>query len=446
MAKKKVESKIVQLDDEVFFLEGAEAVVEFTQSAPRGDQPRSPAYGSTTTSYNQAKGKHWVGWYDNDNGFPQKIVEMTFNNNINPGILFTKSDFISGQELITYRENIVDGKKQKEIIIVPEFEKWKEDNEVSEYLLRAATDYVFFGNVFTEFRFGKFNKQQLIKIDHLDSTLCRSGYKDNKTGMVTKHYVSTAFTKTAMNGKGPIYDPSKPRMNNVVMVPAYDRADPTKYPKCILHTKRYVPGYPYYSPPEWIGNMNWIKMASEIPLWHYSGMKNGYNIRWHIQIPASYFGAMSPEKREAQKANLRDQMNTWLAGSENVGKAFVSFYGMNGTLPEGWKIEALDAKLNDQAYSVLFDQSNMAIISGHGIDPTLCGVETAGKLSSGSEKRLSYMIYIALKTPTPRKILLKPFYEAKRINGWDPEMKFGIENTELTTLDVNPTGNQQTMP
>jgi hypothetical protein len=83
--------------------------------------------------------------------------------------------------------------------------------------------------------------------------------------------------------------------------------------------------------------------------------------------------------------------------------------------------------------------------SANNIDPTLAGYDITGKLSSGSEKRNSYLIHIALKTPMPRKILLKWLYDVRDLNGWPPDMVFAFKDIEITTLDVNPTGTQNTV-
>jgi len=159
----------------------------------------------------------------------------------------------------------------------------------------------------------------------------------------------------------------------------------------------------------------------------------------------SYFEQFSKEKREDAKAKLRKEMNDWLAGSENVGKAFVSYVKQNGLEADKWKISSLEAKLNDEAFTILFEQSNMAMTSAHGLHPTLAAVETQGKLSSGSEMRNAYLVYMALKTKNTRAILLEPLYEIKKINNWPDEVQFGFEDIEITKLDTNPTGSQTVM-
>lgn len=381
----------------------------------------------------------WVEWYKKDSNLtPDNIIRTLFSNNINSGILQTRRDFTMGNGITLYRHEIIDGKKQTLLLDLNDFPEIKDFWEVSDInsILRNATlDLLYFGNAFVEFVYNR--GKGIDSIHHHDASTVRSGIMKN--GFVDTFYVCDEWTK-------PIVNEQNPSEGNVFTVAGYDKRNPEKgFPKAIMHLKGYMPGFPYYPMPDWYGAMNWILLANEIPLWHLSGIKNGYNIRWHIEVPMSYFEQFPKEKREDAKAKLRKEMNDWLAGSENVGKAFVSYIKQNGLEADKWKITALEAKLNDEAFTMLFEQSNMAMTSAHGLHPTLAAVETQGKLSSGSEMRNAYLVYMALKTKNIRSILLNPLYEIKKINKWADEVQFGFEDIEITKLDTNPTGSQTVM-
>ena len=66
-----------------------------------------------------------------------------------------------------------------------------------------------------------------------------------------------------------------------------------------------------------------------------------------------------------------------------------------------------------------------------------------GKLGagSGSDKREAFTILSALKKHD-RETTIEIFEFIQQYNNWDPSIKFGFENTILTTLDANPTGSQ----
>jgi hypothetical protein len=381
----------------------------------------------------------WVEWYKKDaNLTPDNIIRTLFSNNINSGILQTRRDFTMGNGLTLYRHEIVDGKKETVLLdlnLYPEIKDFFAVSDINSLLRKATLDLLYFGNSFVEFIYNR--GKTIESIHHHDASTVRSGIMKN--GFVDKFFVCDEWTKPVLNEKNL-------SEGNVFIISGYNKKYPDRsFPKAIMHLKGYTPGFPYYPMPDWYGAINWIRLANEIPLWHLSGIQNGYNIRWHIEVPMSYFEQFPKEKREDAKAKLRKEMNDWLAGSENVGKAFVSYVKQNGLEADKWKISSLEAKLNDEAFTILFEQSNMAMTSAHGLHPTLAAVETQGKLSSGSELRNAYLVYMALKTKNTRAILLEPLYEIKKINNWPDEVQFGFEDIEITKLDTNPTGSQTVM-
>ena len=111
----------------------------------------------------------------------------------------------------------------------------------------------------------------------------------------------------------------------------------------------------------------------------------------------------------------------------------------------GWEIVPIENKMSDDAYTAVNQQANIAHTSGHGIDPSLAGIDTGSKLGgSGSEKRISYQLHIAMRTPQKRKILLKTFQAAHKIMGFNPEHRFGFVDVDITTIAENPKGQEKT--
>ncbi len=426
-------AKIKQLADDVYFLEGSNAVLEFTATSDR----MSNESGKVETNKNE-----WVPCYaSSNNAYWDEIIRDVEKNSISPSILETKRQFIIGGGINLFKFVYEKGKKTVELLDPNKYGDIKEFIDVSDYNSVKANqcdDLIWFGSFFEQVRTkGRGKSTKILEAYHVDATTCRSGTINSTTGIVDNFYLCDDWKK-------PSYDPKKPTNGNVEPLESYNRKNlyMNGQGKGVFHGKGYSAGYPYYPKCKWHGLLDWIKLSNKIPVWHFNGIENGYHIKYHIKIPLSYFDKFPIEKREEEKQRMRTQMNEWLAGAENVGKAFVSYKVANGTTADEWEIVPISAMLHDEAFTILYDQSMMTMSSGHGMHPALAALQIPNKLSNASEQRVAYDIYIALKTHDIREQLLKPLYLHKKLNGWAEEVEFGFENLEITTLDVNPTGSQ----
>jgi hypothetical protein len=215
--------------------------------------------------------------------------------------------------------------------------------------------------------------------------------------------------------------------------------------------------------PSWYGSKSWIKLANIIPLFHLSNLKNGYTIRYHIEFPRGYFlklkpgqllASMTDEDRtkalddaKARKLKFLKDFNDTLKGTNNAGRAVHSTYSidkMKGVALPGIKINPIQTDLKDEALLKLFDKSNEAVISAAGILPSLSGISTSGKLSSGSDIRNALAFYLSSKTPEQRRIMYAPWVYALRRNGLiDRDVRMGSLDELIVTTDKNKSGKEQ---
>jgi hypothetical protein len=426
---------MAEITDDIFFSEGTETVYEFYDSRnPRKDERKSWTWKKEDADDEKAL---WSKWYNPSNDFPSLALDVITKNNILFGVTDKKINFLSGQRVRLYREVIVEGKKRLDMVEDATVQAWLDANKVNELMHNRFMDDLWLGSNFVELVFNA--DGEVASIRHLDATTCRSGKKNKFTGRIDNHFIGSNWEK-------PVYEPKakgeERKKNNVRRVPAFDPTNPTKYPKAIIHTKRYMPGHPYYPLPYWWPTVEWFRLASKIPAWHSFGMDNGYNIRYHVQIPKSYLEQFPQGERELKKMEIRKDMDEFLSGAKNAGKSFFSTYSNNGQLPDGWKIEPIDTKLNDEAYTSIFDNSNTAVASGLGMFPTLANLIVGNSLGNASEMRIAYQIHMALDTPRPRQRQLELLYLIAKLNKWDPSLRFGFEDIEITKLDANPTGEQ----
>jgi hypothetical protein len=408
-------------------LKGAQAIVEFTGE---------PVDVLNSTDKAVRKGDFEFAYWGKNNLLPNEVLKMVSENHIKPQLLETERDFLLGSRVGIFkrRVEIVEGQGSK-IILEPtsnaQMEDFFEAVEGDKFMRSSANNLVYFGNGMGYFDLD--SSAKIAEMQSLDFNMVRAEKMDR--GRIRNYFIHPNWAKV--------------KTSEIQTFPAFDRMNPTKYGNFVYHLRDQKPGQPYYDYPSWWGTRAWTGVSNLIPLFHTSGLKNGYNIKYHIKIPIDYFDQFGNEDEQQKAENeLLENMNEFLSGVENVDKAFVSKYGttIDGKPQQGFVIEPVDNKMSDEAYSIINNQSNIAHTSGHGIDPSLAGIDTGGKFGgSGSEKRISYQLHIALRTPNKRAILLEPFNKvAKSIMGFPRDLFFGIEDVNIVTLAENPNGQEKT--
>jgi hypothetical protein len=413
---------IKELEGGLFILPGARAIVELTGS----DKAEDVLFGATPLS----QGGFRIAPWGADNLQPQKMLELVYNNHLKPQLITTARDFLLGSRLGVFERSIVDGKERLEPVMDTEMEDWYESIDGDSALQSNAYNLEAFANYFSVLSLE--SKNYVEAIQSFDCTVVRA--------LVT--------TKPKPDRYALHHDWRNFKAAEAKILPAFDPKNPAKFGECLVHGRDWTPGQKYYDLPPYWGTRQWTKVSNKIAIFHDSGLDNGYNVKYHIKIPMGYFDQFGEaDKRKKAELDLMANMNEMLAGVENTDKVFVSKFAVDATgkaLP-GWEIMPIENKMSDKAYDSVNTQANIAHTSGHGIDPSLAGIDTGGKFGgSGSEKRVSYQLHIALRTPQKRKILLKTFQAAHKIMGFNPAHRFGFVDVDITTIAENPKGQEKT--
>jgi hypothetical protein len=413
---------IKELAGGLFILPGARAIVELTGS----DKAEDVLFGAAPLSQGGMKIAPWGA----DNLQPQKMLELVYNNHLKPQLITTARDFLLGSRLGVFERSIVDGKERLEPVMDTEMEDWYESIDGDSALQSNAYNLEAFANYFSVLSLE--SKNYVEAIQSFDCTVVRA--------LVT--------AKPKPDRYALHHDWRNFKAAEAKILPAFDLKNPSRFGECLVHGRDWTPGQKYYDLPPYWGTRKWTSVSNKIPIFHDSGLDNGYNVKYHIKIPMGYFDQFGEaDKRKKAELDLMANMNEMLAGVENTDKVFVSKFAVDATgkaLP-GWEIMPIENKMSDKAYDSVNTQANIAHTSGHGIDPSLAGIDTGGKFgSSGSEKRVSYQLHIALRTPQKRKILLKTFQAAHKIMGFNPAHRFGFVDVDITTIAENPKGQEKT--
>ena len=413
---------IKELQGGLYILPGAQAVVELTGS----DKARDVNFGAAPLSQGGIKLAPWGA----DNLQPQKMLELVHNHHLKPQLITTGRDLVLGSRLGVFERSIVDGKERVEPVLDTEMEDWFESIQGDAALQSLAFNLETFANYFSVFSLA--SKNYVEAIQSFDCTTVRA--------LVT--------TKPKPDRYAFHHDFRNFRADEAKILPAYDPLNPSKFGEFVVQGRDWTPGQKYYDIPPYWGTRKWTEVSNKIPRFHSSGLDNGYNVKYHIKIPAGYFDQFGEaDARKKAELDLMANMNEMLAGVENTDKVFVSKYmtdTVTGKPLPGWEIVPIENKMSDDAYTAVNQQANIAHTSGHGIDPSLAGIDTGSKLGgSGSEKRISYQLHIAMRTPQKRKILLQTFQAAHKIMGFNPKHRFGFVDVDITTIAENPKGQEK---
>lgn len=399
--------------------------------------------GVTTASGAKAK---IMSWGDN-NALPYQREMLIADNNIIPQLINTRRSILIGSGPLAYQRRFENGKQIREQIEIPtQAEEFFAELEEDDYFGNASKNLIMHGGTFTEYvrkngggiKSAKSNESRKIRREIQDS----KGFSHNfyKCGRWSKK-------KSKSSDKFSIYK-----------IPAYQKGK--EQPKFMRYRGDDLIFDDYYFGPAWWGSRHWISIANCIPLFHQSNLDQGYNIRYHIEVPFDYFMDYSIQattaeeiqnqlqKADAAKTDFLAQINNFLAGVENSGKAVFTFYEINKALGKafpGVKITPLNVDLKDEALLKLYDKSNSAVLSAMGTPPTIAAIETAGKLSAGSEMRNAFLIYTAIHSPRARRILMDVAHFTKKENNWEKDIFYTFGDIEITKLDDNKNGQQKVM-
>lgn len=442
---------VVALGPKTYYLQEGQAVVSFTgQLVDDFDKGRLQKVqlpdGSASVD---------IMVWGKDNDLPQVRERLIGDNNIVPALVERKRNIITGNGIWAYKKRLerqTDGSMktfQDEVEIPAQAADFFEMIDIDAFLASAAGELMKHSLYIPEIIRNKGG--QIIDMQVLECKEMRAERK--KAGKVENWYWSGFWGKiTSENSLVKKAD----RMTRIM--PVYQGPN-SKQPRFIMPQGDYLLNDGYYPIPSWWGGWEWIELANCIPAFHRANLQNGYNIRWHVEIPADYFldyqayeAAVNEEGKkvvledaQSREQAFMDDVNEFLAGLANAGRALFTKYELDKALGKeyvGIKIMPLNYDMKDEALLKLFDKSNTASISAQGVHPTLASIETQGKLSSGTEIRNAYLMWLIINTYQPRRKMLKPVELVKRENKWQADIFYAIRDFEMTALSEDKSGMQ----
>jgi len=400
----------------------------------------------------------FVSW-GTGNKLPMDILARAFKNITVSSNLDFNSKIAYGDGLMVVKKVKVNGKVTYEELIeseAPEVFAFLRDNNYVRQIQEMANDYSVFFDSWGEFIFDSARTNpKIIQFNHKE--MCYSRVTQaNANGVIEYHGYSTEWS-------------TKATPTNVAVTQIIDRNNPIPDIKAkiekgsrrlMLNCSLPTPGRYYYNKPWWwsIFESGWYDFACAIPELKKALLRNQVAVRFHVKIKSSFFedlftseGIVTKEGKLARRTQVLEDLDTFLSGSENAGKAFISTFKYNAGSKENefnFIIDPVKTEIQGGEYIADSEEVNNLICYGMGVHPSLIGASPGkSKTINGTEARELFIIKQSITKPI-RDMLLAPLYIVKQINNWDPDIHFVIPNIMLTTLDegtgaVKSIGNQQ---
>ena len=335
----------------------------------------------------------------------------------------------------------------------PEIFEFIENNNYSLIRHEIANDLAIFYDSYVEYLFDSNNPPKLVQVKSKEATCSRISKIDEKTGKSEWHGYSAEWHKGSPDDviATPLLDrQSSLRDMKIRMgkLPNKDGKNEIVKERNFIHNIRInTPGRFYYSRPYWwsVFASGWYDFSSAIPVYKKALIKNQMTLRYVIYIKDTFWDKLYKAKgltTDEEKAQCREdflkEMNDFLAGEENAGKAFVAEFRYDKIKGFEDKDIIISALTNQQIGGEYIEDSeevSNTICYAMGVHPSIIGASPGkGKSINGTEARELFTIEQALMKMY-QDATLEPLYFAKAINDWPKDIYFSITNCQLTTLD-----------
>lgn len=435
---------LIRLGDFTFSNQGFVFEVDSEDTRTREDVVGT----ATDSSFHYEDIPRSIGKYDiipfgDNNNLPTIVRDTVSKHNLAPRV-FTKRGMLTwGDGPILYRVKVDPENPQrvyKEYVQDDEVQAWLDSWDAESYLLHAMTDFNYMEGHFTKVfrsRGVRIGKRPLIaKLEHVHISDARFAgvnlRKNNPTHVAVSKWGVNQFS------------------TDVDIYPLSNRLSLVDHAVSIMFSKMVGFGQKYYSSPDVLGTLPWLRRASDVPAVLEALTNNSLHIKWHIQAPARYWDkkeeairercnianiAYKPEMLEELKESVYMQLTKILGGKSNVGKFWASETIIevlgNQIVTQEWKITAIDQKIKDfvEAQIKISERADVTTVGGLGLHQALSNISTNGKSDSGSEQLYAYKNFILSEVQMPEMTICSAINAAIAHNWPEKKLKLGFYRT-----------------
>lgn len=365
-------------------------------------------------------------------------------------LIIKSAETLFGQGAFYYtEERTADGIKRN-FTAIPAVEKFLEYNDLDTILLERWMDLRTYNNVFCEFLFNKAGTE-IVNVWHHEAEFVRFGQADAKTREITEVLINSEWQKYPMQYTGaPFYDDYSPEREDIL------KRYSTKK-KFVTHNYIPSPGRTLYAVPKHqalFEKDGWLDYSISVPKLMNAINQNGFNLRYHIEIPADYWEAVYKDwhqKTDKQRSDLKqakmDAMNAYLQGVDNVGKNFYTEFGVSkatGKEMPGWRLTELKDPIRKDQFITSLQESDIQQARAIGVDVSLANISSGSNTmgaGSGSDKRVGMSNTIS-SSYAEQMIVLKFLKVVGIVNNWPRNLKWAFRYELPVTLNENKSGTQ----
>lgn len=349
----------------------------------------------------------WIK-FGEDNLFPQELIRIYQNSSpLHTGLIKKKVDMIAGLGFnpIATLQPFLDNKFSKE--------------DLNEIIYKCAFDLVIFGGFYLNVIWSTGGKQ-IAQVEHVNYEKVRCQKPDEETQEVTNYYISKDWTRTRRSENTP------------KLLPAFNPSLSVEAPSQLLSVMTYTVGMDYYSLPDYMSILNWLKLDYEISVFHLKSVQNGF---MPAMVIINKAGVPPAEEREKIYQDLKDRY----AGTINAGDFIMVFAEDDASKPE---FQPIELNNDDERFKDLMTQLNQEILLGHGATSLVAGLETSGKLGAKDDINNEYKLFQVTKIAQYQEIIERAVNKLASINGYTDKLKL----KEYLVFNDAPTNNTTPTP
>jgi hypothetical protein len=335
----------------------------------------------------------------------------------------------------------------------PEIEQFLLDNNIDKLFFEKITDQGMWQMSFTEHILSQ-NQELITRAKRHKAAHCRFAKMD-EAGVIPFVYINTNWANEDKK-----YTVKIPYIDNTEM-----NADEIKeYCKekkifnFITCSVQPLVDESYYIKTDWhaVDRNGWMDVANSVPELKQAIFENQQHFKYIVYVSDYYFESFykqewddfDAEKRQSLREELATAIDEHMSGNKAGGRSLTApIFEEGGKFVKGIEVEPIDNKLKDGSYLPDASAANSEILWAMGVNPAIIGAGTPGGQNlggSGSNIREGYTVLSANQVPK-RVYVLDDWKLWQRFNGWDKNLIGAFPGVNLTTLDKNPSGQENTI-